>query len=738
MTNVKCCQLRYNSSNVLTRRRFIVPESATIRREGVKSIDTGEFVFGNDVKIDDGDEIYYIQDIVPIDTLKGIWNFWGSFRDESGYHNDDYVSGTYSLPSCATRNLRVTGKFRGKSCFLINAASNDGVKIPNKQNSNSSPTLDMSNDFDIYFWFQSTNTATAMLFEKHTSSTGIKVSTNSSNDTVTVTCNSTTITTSAVTGVDFTAAPVLLRVCRSGDSVKVYLNNQLGGSGTVSASMNTTADLYLFKEFDSSYTGTGFTGYVHQLRWYNSCLTSEDARKIFAGKPQSQTMKFGGKVWKKEQQSHVIRVNCSGFSTFLLNTHVNSNVISGSATLGNNAARENNIYRKSGNNRVRLDQLLDDIIKEITDTNEYQTNIDTGSTSLQGNFIAEGLFLELVKIILQMKGTNTMFSISPRKIFFVDQEADIETNMVFSNSNYNLTNKGQDSTGTTNYLVAFGDTSLKTISTGTVRNSANSTNEYLKNISTTDNTWTSTGYRLTGRQFFEAFPTSIISVKRGDYENNGVPANSVFTVEKDLTNANWSGGLSSDSPIAKGDVYYFDKDENKIYFCSDGDTTNKDYKITFQYKYERSSNSTTDGRFRGLVIKKDDTSITNIGTFMRKIQIPQLQHDFDNDLLSFCNNFIADHKDIKTRIRVTTNQLVNSVLEGEKVKVFYPTYKIGSVNSSGSVTTESHNIKSIEWRYPEGLTIIELGDFAYSSFDLEKTTAESIRQVVSVSGDTTV
>ena len=736
MTNVKCCQLRYNTSGTLTRRVFITPESSIIRREGVKAIDTGEFVFSNESNIEDGDEIYYIQDIVPVNTLKGIWNFWGSFRDESGYHNDDYVSGTYSLPSCATKHLRTTGKFRGKSCFQINASSNDGVKIPNKQNSNSSPTLDMSGDFDIYFWFQSLNTATAMLFEKHTSSTGIKVSTNSSNDTVTVTCNSTTITTSAVTGVDFTAAPVLLRVCRSGDSVKVYLNNQLGGSGTVSASMDTTADLYLFKEFDSSYTGTGFYGYVHQLRWYNSCLSADNASRIFSGKPQSQTMKFGGKVWKKEQQSHAIRVNCSGFSTFLLNTHVNSNVISGSATLGNNAVRENNIYRKSGNNRVRLDQLLDDIIKEITDTNEYQTNIDTGSTSLQGNFIAEGLFLELVKIILQMKGTDTMFSISPRKIFFVDQEADIETNMVFTNNNYNLTNKGKDSTGTTNYLVAFGDTSVKTIGTGVVRNSANNNNAYLTGISTTNDTWSSDGYRLTGRQYFEAFPIAILSVKRGSYEGSGSPVNRVFVEEKDLTEASYDS-ITISSAKAKGDVYYFNKDENKIYFCSDGDQSSKDYKVTFQYKYERSSNTATD-RFRGLVIKKDDTSITNIGTFMRKIQIPQLQHDYDSDLLTFSNNFITDHKDIKTRIRVITNQLVNCVLEGEKVKVYYPTYKIGSVNSSGSVTTESFNIKSIEFRYPEGLTIIELGDFAYSSFDLEKITAESLRQVVSVSGDTTV
>ena len=39
-----------------------------------------------------------------------------------------------------------------------------------------------------------------------------------------------------------------------------------------------------------------------------------------------------------------------------------------------------------------------------------------------------------------MKGTDTMFSISPRKIFFVDQEADVETNMVFTTNNYNLTN----------------------------------------------------------------------------------------------------------------------------------------------------------------------------------------------------------------------------------------------------------------------------------------------------------
>tara|TARA_R110002020_G_scaffold222074_4_gene430531 strand:+ start:6753 stop:8984 length:2232 start_codon:yes stop_codon:yes gene_type:complete len=739
--NVKCCQLRYNTSSVLTRRRFPIPEKAIIRREGAKAIDNAEIYFSSEVKMEEGDEIYYIQDVVDVDDLKGIWNFWGSFRDESGYHNDDYVSGTYTLPACVNETeVMGSSRFRGKICLQIDARTDDGVKIPNKQNSNSLPTLDMSGDFDIYFWFQSLTNQTATLFEKHNSSTGIKVQVNSTTDVVTVTCNSTTITTtgSSTHGVDFRNDPVLLRVCRSGNSVKTYLNNQLVGTGTVSATMNTTSDLYLFKEFDSSYTGTGFYGRAFQLRWYDKCFDDSSAESIYIAKPQSQTMKFGGKVWKIEKDAHICKIVCNGFSSFLLNTHANSSKISGNVTLANGATRTNNIYKRSGNNRIRLDEIIPDIIKETTNTNEFLTSlIDTGSTSLQADFVAEGIVLELINILLQVKGNNTLFTISPRKVFLVVRENTgdmLKTNMIFTDSTYRLLNKGQDSTGTVNYLIGFGDLSIKTHSTSTVRNQADSGNEYLIGIGTTDDTWSTNGYKITGIHGYEAFPISIIKVERGDYDGGVVTG--LFTPEVELTQALSTLTGTTDAThtySAIGNVYYLNKNTNKIYFSSHEDYSDRDYRVTFQYKYETSPT----GIARGVSFAKDDNSINTNGTYMKKFQAPQLRDDtgLERDLTTLTSNLIADRKDIKQRIRVFTKQLINSVIEGDYVQVFYPTFNIGSQDANSSVTTESYTIKSIEWRFPEGTTIIELGDFVYTSFDLEKVTSEAIRQVVSVSGE---
>jgi len=86
----------------------------------------------------------------------------------------------------------------------------------------------------------------------------------------------------------------------------------------------------------------------------------------------------------------------------------------------------------------------------------------------------------------------------------------------------------------------------------------------------------------------------------------------------------------------------------------------------------------------------------------------------------FATNFIANQKDINTRYTVKAPFLLDFVRENFQVKV---------VNSIKSLDVTS-TIKSISWYYPEGKTTIETGDFLLDAFDMEKTSAEAISNLV--------
>lgn len=742
--NVRCCQHRYNSSGTLTKRRFIRPESAIIRREGMRGVDNGEFVFDIQENFVNGDEIYYIQDIVPVENLKGIYNFTASFRDESGYHNDDYVSGTYSLPSCATVERESTGKFRGKQKMRINASS-VGVRIPNvngtakDESNNALPIFDFSHDFDIYFWIKCDDTRTAVIFDKYNGTTGIKISVNSTNDTVTVLVDDnsteTNITSSSVTGADFTAAPVLVRVGRTGNSIKISLNNTVAGSGTNSGNINTSADLYLFREWDESagtpaYTGTGFDGSIYQLRIYDDYLTDEDSQKIFAAKMQPTTMKFGGKVWKIDNKTTEKKVIASGFGSLLLNTMITGKNVNGSATMTSNATRDNNVYYRSGNNRVYIDEVIPDIIKEISSSNEYIVHFHSSiRQSMTGDFVAEGLFLDIVKILLQIESTNSIFTISPRKVFIVENESDKNTNVIITKNNFRILESGEDTTKTTNSITGICRAPRQTAQTF-IRDSSNSYEIDFTNGSFSDE------FMIFGNDYFEAFPISISKVESGSLSGN--IETGTFTPAAEFLPAHFTilSGRYSLSNRNNQNCYFFNPNTNRIQISTSGSsgTTTTYIRVTFSYRFEIDSNYSHAGA--KIRTSTNATSIANIGEFSRKVNLPQIVSP--SDLSTYLNNYITDNKDIKTRVKAETSVLVNSMNEGDRVNVYYPDRNLGSIDSSYNSTTLPLTIKSIEWRYPQAYTKIEMGDFAFTSMDLEQISAESIRQSISAANESTL
>lgn len=128
---------------------------------------------------------------------------------------------------------------------------------------------------------------------------------------------------------------------------------------------------------------------------------------------------------------------------------------------------------------------------------------------------------------------------------------------------------------------------------------------------------------------------------------------------------------------------------------------------------------------------KDTTSINTLGLQARKISLPYLE--IGEDLNRFNKKFILRnaYTTIPRRITIKTIGLINDVIENNKIGAYYTTKGIGSDDINGFMSPEYLTIKRIEYNYPESSTTIEIGDFLYDSFDLEKITAETVRGIQS-------
>ena len=128
--------------------------------------------------------------------------------------------------------------------------------------------------------------------------------------------------------------------------------------------------------------------------------------------------------------------------------------------------------------------------------------------------------------------------------------------------------------------------------------------------------------------------------------------------------------------------------------------------------------STGAGAGFSIIHDDDPTSINLIGLYSKRILAPQITDGAAAIL--FRNKFLELHKVINSRYTVVAPFLIDFIRENFQVKV------TNTVKNLDVTTT----IKSITWTYPEGRTTIETGDFLLDAFDIEKTSAEAISNLV--------
>lgn len=160
-----------------------------------------------------------------------------------------------------------------------------------------------------------------------------------------------------------------------------------------------------------------------------------------------------------------------------------------------------------------------------------------------------------------------------------------------------------------------------------------------------------------------------------------------------------------------------------------------DGKVYIRYEHDRFPPENPSGSFTltDSVIQSSENNLSIIvfGLLSRKISIPYL--DAGSDITKFNTKFLLRNAKVTIPRRVTlrTIGLINDIFENNEIGAYYDTKGIGSIDNDGFNVPEYMIIKKIEYRYPESMTTIELGDFEYDSFDLERITNETVRGIQS-------
>ena len=678
MALVKLVVEKRNASGAVTSRTPIKIINSIVSRQGSRAVDTGEFTVSIKHDVAENDTVKYIQDIVDTEFLTAIYNFQANDMDEGGYDLDGDGTHTLWLEPQGTGNQK---KFAPN--YAADFDGTTGKKITVTHNSK----LDFSKQFDIVAWV-TTDTGSAstgdrkIFFSKYDnggSGNGIEIGTERlAGGWAVYAVVRTGGTATHITGnlTDYymgSTIPKLIRLRRSSDN-KVYLTINGSSAGTtastISGSFDNTTNMVLGSNYNDS---TPFNGTMHQLRIYNGVtLTEDDIQTIHSSPPQPLTMKFLGRVYKINDKMKDKRIFCKGSGKLLLQTNLNSTIL-GSTHTGEEANRTNDdVVFDAGQD---IPDIVQSLIKRTDGDFKFYNN--PSPNSLVGEFTAEGNFVQTINI-LALKDALTFFTL-PRKVFIIEDYTGTGTEQVSSGANYlfeggtgsgyDITSSGKNDSRTVNDIEVIGR--LKTL-------------HKKENLNSGSALAVSTTYALSFS-----------------------PQNLVLRKNSDDTLYVESGGAVA---------YTFNFDKKTITTTSGAPT------VTAYAEYWYEDISSSDALYRR---ETNSASITDHGRYSQKIYIPQFNHrtDFNTWAQIYLGNN-AKIKDVNERVTIKAPFLINSLRENHRIDV-------KNVKKFGSAAKEDMIVKSIEWLYPEGTTIINCGEYEFDSFDYDKDTSESITGLTS-------
>ena len=491
---------------------------AVIERNGSRAIDSASITLAGGAIVEINDIVSYIQDDVPLNDLVALWNFQGSYKDESGFHHD----GTRVLTNLTNTNPDEgfvvpndndgnTKKYRGNYGLMFDAAGQKVIVADkNMASDKTNASLDFRGQFDIIINFKNManpnlsgfNSSPMILFSKYdtTNSRGVEVGLKvvSSQWVVYAKLDSTEfIGDKTLYDINTTIGDIddsqggttrMIRFYRDEKGVvRLLLDNQSDyTSGTASESTKVTQTVepsiedddtdddfgdYLYaRTADDAYIGAGrssntdFNGYIFQIRIYcGGYLENSDVEILMTAGAQQMTQKVSGIVWERDDKLDKIKLSIKSRSRTLLETKITSSLISTNTQSGE-ATHTRNVF--DGDQEASL--ILKTIVNNVDPTFTFfrHSGNDSGnrfpSPSADGKFMADGAFIKNVDLIMLMarKGFLTF----PTKTFVWEYGAHESTNMdsgyTFGDDEYQIYERGESDIGIINDVEVYGDIQL--------------------------------------------------------------------------------------------------------------------------------------------------------------------------------------------------------------------------------------------------------------------------------------
>lgn len=685
--NVKTIIEKLDTSGNPTSRREARLIKAVVKREGSRTVDNAEFTFPINANVDEGDRVKYIRDITDVAFLTAVYNFQGNDRDESGFDLDGDNTHTNYVDPNISPNI---GKFKANYAINFDGTGSAGLdKVIVSDNTR----FNFNKQFDIYIWctHHSTEEATgdaaedgdiAIFFSKidnnnSNTNSGIEIGAKyvdligawapyakirqGGTDTV-LEMDGTNVLFS-------TTSPKLIRLWRDENDKVFFRASELSegtpdNGTTISGDLSNTEDLWIGAGRDSADAVTNrWHGLGFQLRVYSGWyLDLDQSHAVHENAPQPMTMKFAGRIWDIDDNTIDKKVKCKSDGKLLLQTVLNKTIL-GATHTGENANRSNDdpVFDAGQDN---LD-IFQSIIKRIDSDFVYFQQPSSGQT-INGEYVAEGNF-DFNAEILMIMGQHEFFTL-PRKVIIVENNTGITSPVVFNNGGERgeqILLGAKDDTNTVNDLEIYG--------------------------------------RFRPRHDTDGFGTVDASSSDVDKFTSNHPLN--LRVIEHAGTYDGSGTL-----LVEGTDYTVNFDLKKITFLTGYDSGANN--VTAEYDYELVDSSDNDSMY---VRDTDTTSINRDGRYGRRMFVTQLTEKL-NDLVRLVNNILSRNASIKQRYRVIVPSGYSAVRENHKVTVN---------NTTKSISNDERIVKQIEWRYPDDITIIQVGEIEFDSLDWQKFDAKA-------------
>jgi len=712
----------YTASPFTVIRNKLTPLEGDINIEGSRAVDNAKFLVVSPVDVRIGDIVSCIADDVDSSELIGAWNFYHNLRDESSYNLDGVDSSNNIV---YTRNTEESSRFRGHPYIDFNA-SNPTITITPSTTENNSTIINFDHENTIVLWCRPRTIQSGqseIIFDRSDSDNGLKIGVQNSGGTysafIQVKGSSGSWTTSTInSNVQFTVSQdLMISVEKYGSATQYRISingsnlwNYAVYSGNIEDSSPPPIRLGL-----SSAGSNRFEGRLYSLRMYTNILSSSDHETLFKRKQPFSTMKFSGKVTKVTDGNSATTIEAAGFSSeLLLKTEM-------TADLGSNLTNSGTYrYNTTGTTTQKESTLLENIISNIitsvntnvldTDDIKYEFVYDNVGDEdddrsadwkkIENQFhmrnlrklVSSGKLHSLTQILavlggkeyniaspptlIHNNGADSFFMLPRKVLVFESSMIDSNTHFTVDRSDVAITDGGYSSTNIWNDVSVYGkmQTKIKSVPFTTVTHNADTT----INIS----------------QIFGSDEQPVAISSMFSYFNSG--AQFYRTVP-------YNNGSSSD------DTYYYDENFNITYNLKN--TSIDTLWVFVEYvNLENNAPALTSAPSSDKITyyyqAQNDASIEKYGKRSKKFYYPMLEDM--TTTAAVCRRILGSNAEKQKKVQIIIPHLSNSIQIGSKVTV---------TNTLKKISNEELTVKSINYKFPNFRTTVNIGDYSYDFLD---------------------